>query len=92
VLLVYARAAEGPRMPLAVQRGAAGRWPAAFRLDDSMAMTPGRTLSGQPRVVVVARLSATGEARLQPGDLFGESAPVAPGTSGLVVTIDRLQP
>ena len=92
-VFVFARAAEGPRMPLAVQRvpaGAATRW--AFVLDDRSAMSPQWRLSGQSRVVVGVRISKSGQATPQPGDLVGESAPVAVGERALRVRIDRVQP
>jgi cytochrome c-type biogenesis protein CcmH len=89
-LFVFARAAEGPRMPLAIVRAKAGDLPYTFRLDDSQAMTPDTRLSGQTRVVVSARISKSGNATPQPGDLQGVSAPVAPGASGLALVIDQV--
>jgi cytochrome c-type biogenesis protein CcmH len=89
---VYARIADGPRRPLAVQRTAAGRWPLAFRLDDSMTMAGGPPLSSAPSVVVEARVSHTGEATPRSGDLTGRSAPVAPGARDLRIVIDQLVP
>ena len=64
--------------------------PLTFRLDDSMAMAPNARLSGARSVVVGARISKTGNATPQPGDLAGESAPVAPGASGLAIRIDKV--
>ena len=90
-LFVFARAAEGGRMPLAIVRASAGNLPYEFRLDDSHAMSPEARLSGQARVVVGARISKSGNATPQPGDLQGVSPPVAPGASGLVVVIERAQ-
>ena len=91
-LFVYARAADGPRMPLAVVRASAGALPFDFALDDSMAMAPGMTLSSAREVVVEARLSASGSATPTSGDLAGSTGPVAPGTNGVVVTINRIVP
>jgi len=91
-LFVFARAAEGPRMPLAIVRRPVGDWPAAFTLDDSMAMAPNLKLSGFAQVVVSARISRSGNATPQPGDLIGQSAPVAPGVQGLRIAIDAVQP
>lgn len=90
-LFVFARAAEGPRMPLAIVRRPAGAWPFAFTLDDTMAMAPNLKLSQFPQVVIGARLSRSGNATPQIGDLVGESGPVAPGATGLRVVIDRVQ-
>ena len=90
LVFVFARAAEGPRMPLAVLRARVAELPLTFRLDDSMAMAPNARLSGARSVVVGARISKTGNATPQPGDLAGESAPVAPGASGLAIRIDKV--
>lgn len=79
-------------MPLAIVRRPVGDWPAAFTLDDSMAMAPNLKLSGFAQVVVSARISRSGNATPQPGDLIGQSAPVAPGAQGLRIVIDAVQP
>lgn len=75
-LFVFARAAEGPRVPLAIARLPATGFPLTVTLDDSNAMVAGMTLSSQPRVVVGARISASGNATPQPGDLEALSDPV----------------
>ncbi|MBL8327151.1 MAG: c-type cytochrome biogenesis protein CcmI [Rubrivivax sp.] len=90
-LFVFARAAEGPRMPLAIARLSAGSLPAQVQLDDSMAMTPQMRLSSFPSVVVAARISRKGNATPEPGDLEGESAPLAPAGAA-AITIDRVRP
>ncbi len=87
-VFVFARAATGPRMPLAIVRKQVKDLPVAFTLDDSMAMAPNMKLSSFPQVVVGARVSKTGNATPQAGDLEGLTQPVAAGASGLVVTID----
>jgi cytochrome c-type biogenesis protein CcmH len=86
-VFVFARAAEGPRMPLAIVRKQVKDLPLTFTLDDSMAMSPAAKLSTTPRVVVGARISASGQATPQAGDLQGFSAPVAPGAAGLAIQI-----
>jgi len=91
-LFVFARAVQGSRMPLAVIRKGASDLPLQFVLDDSMAMAPGATLSSAREVVIEARLSTSGTAVPASGDLAGESGPVAPGTNGVVVTINRIVP
>lgn len=89
-VFVFARAAEGPRMPLAILRKQVKDLPLSFTLDDSMAMTPAARLSSAPRVVIGARVSARGDATPQPGDLQGFSAPVAPGATGLQIRISEV--
>lgn len=89
-VFVFARAAEGPRMPLAILRKQVKDLPLTFTLDDSMAMTPAAKLSSAQRVIVGARISKRGDATAQPGDLQGLSAPVAPGASGLKIEIAQV--
>ena len=89
-VFVFARAVGGGRMPLAVQRAKVGDLPLSFKLDDSMAMTPAATLSGAQQVIVGARISKSGNAIPQAGDLAGEAAPVAPGASGIAIRIDSV--
>lgn len=69
VLFVFARAESGPPMPLAIQRLAASDLPTTLVLDDSMGMIPAMKLSAFPKVVVGARISASGNAGAQAGDL-----------------------
>ena len=89
-VFIYARAAEGPAMPLAVLRRSARELPVDFALDDSMAMAPGMSISAHPRVVISARVSRSGNAKPEPGDLRGASKPVANDAKGVDVLIDTL--
>ena len=89
-VFVFARAAGGGRMPLAVQRARVADLPLRFKLDDSMAMAPGMTVSSAKQVVVAARISKSGQATPSAGDLSGESAPVATDATGVAVRIDRV--
>lgn len=91
-VFILARAAEGPKMPLAVLRKQVRDLPMEFTLDDSMAMQPQLKLSGFDQVVVVARISKSGTPMAQPGDIEGKSASVKPGSKGLRITIDTVVP
>jgi cytochrome c-type biogenesis protein CcmH len=73
-LFVFARAEAGPPAPLAIQRRAASELPLTLRLDESMGMIAGMSLAQFPRVVIGARLSRSGNAQPQPGDLEGLTA------------------
>jgi cytochrome c-type biogenesis protein CcmH len=79
-------------MPLAIVRRPADGLPFEFRLDDSMAMQPAMRLSAFAQVVVGARVSRSGNATPQAGDLVGLSAVVAPTAQGVRVLIDSVQP
>ena len=86
-VFVFARAANGPRMPLAILRLQVKDLPAAFTLDDSLAMSPAMRLSTAGVVVVGARISKSGQAMPQPGDLEGMAGPLALGSTGVSVVI-----
>jgi cytochrome c-type biogenesis protein CcmH len=91
-VFVFVRAVEGPRVPLAVIKRQARDLPLRFQLDDSQAMAPELKLSGFSKVIVSARVSKSGSAAPQAGDLQGASGIVRPGTRGVVVTIDSVVP
>lgn len=71
VIFVYAKAKQGPRMPLAAQRMTLAELPAEIILDDSMAMVEGMNLSAFEQLVVSARVSKSGSAIAQSGDYIG---------------------
>lgn len=89
-LFVLARAAQGPKMPLAILRKQVKDLPLNFSLDDSMAMSPQMKMSNFDQVVVVVRISKSGNAMPQPGDLQGMSKPLALGSTGIKIDIDQL--
>jgi cytochrome c-type biogenesis protein CcmH len=91
-VLLFARAAEGPRMPLALVKRRVRDLPLEFVLDDEAAMMASMKLSSFDRVVIVARISKTASAQAQSGDLEGTVGPVAVGSSALRIRIDRALP
>jgi len=91
-VFILARAAQGPKMPLAVFRKQVKDLPMEFTLDDTMAMRPELKLSGFEQVVVVARVSKSGTPMAQSGDLEGLSSAIKPGTKDLQVVIDKVVP
>ncbi|MGA0024573.1 MAG: c-type cytochrome biogenesis protein CcmI [Burkholderiales bacterium] len=87
-LFIFARAKDGPPAPLAVLRKRVADLPVKFTLDDSMAMAPGMTLSRFGTVILGARISKSGNAVRQPGDIEGYSKAVSTGTTGIEIIID----
>ncbi len=93
VLFVYAKAASGPPMPVAIAKLTAAQLPATVELTDGMGMMPSMKLSTFPQVIVGARISKSGNAIAQSGDLQALSAPMANSRSEPVqLTIDQIVP
>jgi cytochrome c-type biogenesis protein CcmH len=92
-LFVYARAPTGPRMPLAIVRLKAADLPATVILDDSSAMMPNMRLSAFEEVVVMARISRSGDAMTRSGDLLGSTTPLrVRDTAAVTVRIEEQVP
>jgi cytochrome c-type biogenesis protein CcmH len=91
-LFVFARAVQGPRMPLAILRQPVGAWPRTFELNDSMAMAPELRLSGYSPLSIGVRISRSGDATPRSGDLIGQAGPVVPGSDSVTVVVDGVQP
>jgi cytochrome c-type biogenesis protein CcmH len=90
-VFIFARAAQGPRMPLAIVRKQVKDLPVSVVLDDTMAMAPGMMLSGFEEVLVGARISKSGNAMAQSGDLQGSKSPVRTADSAsLDIVIDNV--
>jgi cytochrome c-type biogenesis protein CcmH len=89
---VFAREMNGPPMPVSIVRATKQDLPYTFRLDDATSPMPSRKLSDVGTVVIVARLSKSGQAMPQSGDLEGTSQPVKPGANKITIVIDRVRP
>lgn len=91
-VFILARAAAGPKVPLAVVRGTAAQLPMNFALDDSQAMAPNMKLSAFDAVRIEAHISRSGTANAQSGDLVGASGIVKPGARDVHVIVDKVVP
>ena len=91
-VFIFARSPQGGKAPLAIQRRQVQDLPIDITLDDSMAMSPAMRLSTVSQVVIGARISKSGNAMPQPGDLQGLSAVVAVGSRGLQLQISEVLP
>lgn len=91
-LFIFARAVSGPRMPLAILKIQARELPLKFSLDDTLAMAPSMKLSNFSEVIVGARISKSGNAMPQSGDLEGLSQPVKVGAKDISIMIDKSVP
>ena len=91
-VFVLARAVEGSRMPLAILKRQVKDLPLEFTLSDEQAMAPEMRLSKFTEVVVVARVSKSGGAAAQGGDLQGATGAVKVGTGNVNLVIDTVVP
>ncbi len=87
-VFIFARAVDGPPAPLAILRKRVADLPIKFMLDDTMAMAPGMNLSRFSNVIIGARISKSGTANRQAGNLEGFSKPVKVGVTDVTVVID----
>jgi cytochrome c-type biogenesis protein CcmH len=92
-VFIFARATQGPRMPLAIVRKQVKDLPVTVTLDDSMAMMPAMKLSNFEQVDIGARISKSGNAMPESGDLQGIVSPIATQSSETIqVTINSNVP
>jgi cytochrome c-type biogenesis protein CcmH len=92
VVFIFARAVDGPRMPLAAQRARVADLPLDFMLDDSQSVMQGATISSVDSVRIEVRVSKSGTANPGKGDLTGKSPAVKPGAKGVKIVIDQIDP
>ncbi|MDP1540398.1 MAG: c-type cytochrome biogenesis protein CcmI [Moraxellaceae bacterium] len=84
VLYVFARPLQGGGMPIAVVRRSIGQFPVRLVVSDADSLSPDRPLSGEPIVVLQARISLTGDATPSSGDLEAAAVPVRQDSRSLV--------
>jgi cytochrome c-type biogenesis protein CcmH len=87
-VFIFARDADTQRPPLAMIRTTVGELPLHFVMDDSISIMPNFKLSSATKVVIGARISKSGNAAPQPGDLQGTSLPVSVGDQSVRVIIN----
>lgn len=93
-VFIFAKAAQGPPMPLAILRKQVKDLPLKATLDDSMAMSPAMKLSSFNEIIIGARVSKSGNAMPQSGDLQGLSNTVLLNESsdGVKIIINQVVP
>ncbi len=85
-LFIVAKSVNSPGPPVAILRTTTGNWPVRFELNDALAMMPDRKLSTAGLVTIEARVSKSGQAMPQSGDLLGVTTALDP-TAGKPVRI-----
>jgi cytochrome c-type biogenesis protein CcmH len=91
-VFIYAKASQGPRMPLAVLRFTAKDLPRNFELNDRQAMSPELALSQFKEFTVIARISKSANPIPQSGDLYGQIDSVKLGANQINIVIKTKQP
>ena len=91
-VFIFARATQGSPMPLAIVRTTVSHLPYVYHLDDSSALMPEHKLSQAGEVVLVARVSKTGDAKQQAGDLQGITGAFKPDGKVIDIEINQVIP
>jgi cytochrome c-type biogenesis protein CcmH len=91
ILMVIARK-PGERMPVAVFKTAVTSFPMSFVLNDSLTMSPSNLISQLPEVSVEVRISKTGMAMPESGDLISASQIVRVGSNNIQLRVDAVRP
>ena len=92
LVFIFARPADGSRMPLAVLRVRVADLPYRFVLDERSALPGSARLAEQGTVGVEARVARSGQAQTASGDFYGTLEKVKPGSRNLRLRIDRIEP
>jgi cytochrome c-type biogenesis protein CcmH len=90
-VFIYAKAASGPPMPLAVKKLTVSDLPVTVELSDADAMIPSMMLSSFDEIIIGARVSKSGNPVAQPGDLYIETGSVDKSifTDGVTLSISK---
>ena len=91
-VFIFAQAPQGPKMPIASLKLDSRQLPYRFTLDDAVSMSPNDKLSNHAEVMISARVSKSGQAMAQSGDLQGKIGPVKLGQQGVAIVIDTVVP
>ena len=91
IVMVIARA-PGARMPVAIMRARAADLPLRFVLNDALAMTPDSLISNLNEATIEVRISKSGQAKAEPGDLFSQIQTVKVGSGNLKIMVDQVRP
>lgn len=91
-VFIFAREPHGQSMPLAIVRTTVGKLPYAYHLDDSKALVPDHKISQASEVTIVARVSKTGDAKQQAGDLQGVARAIKPDGKIVDIEINQVIP
>lgn len=93
-VFITARDLEGEKPPLAVVRTTVSALPETVTLSENDAMSPQASIAGEDSVRLVVRVSPSGQATPQPGDLFGDvdnvSVGALEGSDTVDVTVNRV--
>lgn len=91
-VFIFAQAPQGQKMPIASLKIDSKQLPYRFTLDDAVSMSPNDKLSNHAEVMISARVSKSGQAMAQSGDLQGKIGPVKLGQQGVAIVIDTVVP
>jgi cytochrome c-type biogenesis protein CcmH len=90
IVMVIARQ-PGERMPVAVLREPASAFPIRFVLNDSLAMNPNQPLSSLSEVSLEVRISKTGMAKPEAGDLLSAPKTVKVGAEQVQLIVNQVR-
>jgi len=90
IVMVIARK-PGERMPVAVLKVPVSEFPMSFSLTDALAMNPSSPLSQLAEAAIEVRISKTGMAKPEAGDLISAPQTVKVGSNNIRLVIDQVR-